>query len=160
MNASRLLSIYLRDHHAGAVAGLNLARRVASENEGTAYAADLADLAAEIEEDRLTLESIMDHLGVGRDQLKDLAASAGEKLGRLKPNGRWREYSPLSRLVELEALALGVSAKLALWRSLREAVGEGIDGIAFATLETRAEGQRARLEDLRRRAAGDALGED
>jgi hypothetical protein len=160
MNASRLLSIYLRDHHAGAVAGVNLARRVASQNEGTAYAEELADLAAEIEEDRRTLESAMDRLDVGRDQLKDLAALAGEKLGRLKPNGRWREYSPLSRLVELEALVLGVSAKLGLWRSLRETVGEAIDGIELATLEARAESQRARLEGLRLRAAGDALGDD
>jgi hypothetical protein len=157
---SRLLSIYLRDHHAGAVAGVSLARRAAGQNEGTPYGQELTRLAKEIEEDIQTLEAVMESLGVGRDQLKDLAASAGERLGRLKPNGRWLEYSPLSRLVELEALMLGVTGKLGLWRALREAVGEAIDGADLGNLEARAERQRTKLEELRRRAAAEALGTD
>lgn len=160
MAGSQLLSIYLRDHHAGAVAGVNLARRVASENEGTAYGEELARLAAEIEEDRRTLETVMARLDVGPDQVKDLAASVGERLGRLKPNGRWREYSPLSRLLELEGLVLGVTGKLSLWRALRGTIDEASDGIDLAALEARAEDQRARLEDLRLRAADEALGSD
>jgi hypothetical protein len=160
MSTPRLLAIYLQDHHAGAVAGQSLARRAASENEGTAYGEELARLAEEIEEDRRTLEAVMDRLDVGRDQLKDLAASAGERLGRLKPNGRWREYSPLSRLLEVEAMMLGVTGKLALWRALARAAGEAVEGIPLAELEARAESQRARLEELRLRAVTEALDED
>ena len=41
-----------------------------------------------------------------------------EKLGRLKPNGQILGYSPLSRLVELETLALGITGKRSLWEAL------------------------------------------
>jgi hypothetical protein len=160
MSPPRLLAIYLQDHHAGAVAGQSLARRAAKANVGTAYGEELERLAAEIEEDRRTLEAVMDRLDVGSDTLKDLGASAAERLGRLKPNGRWREYSPLSRLLEVEGLMIGVSAKLSLWRALAATVGESVDGIHFAPLESRAESQGSRLEELRRRAATEALGED
>lgn len=160
MAAPQLLSIYLRDHHAGAVAGQDLARRASSENGGTAYGEELARLADEIEEDRRSLEALMDRLEVGPDRLKDLAASVSEKLGRMKRNGRWREYSPLSRLVEIEGLTLGVTGKLGLWRALREVLGEAVDEIDLRALEARAESQRARLEDLRLRAAAEALDED
>ena len=160
MTASGLLSTYLRDHHAGSVVGLRLARRVAGENAGNAYGEELARVAAEIEEDRATLESVMGALGVSPDQVKDLAASAGELVGRLKPNGRWLSYSPLSRLLELEGLVIGVTGKLALWRSLREAVVEGLEAFDLAALEARAEDQRRRLEALRLRAAAEALRSD
>ncbi len=54
----------------------------------------------------------MEKLQVKRDHLKVLAGWVAEKLGRLKPNGQLLGYSPLSRLVELEALALGITGKL------------------------------------------------
>jgi hypothetical protein len=162
MPAPRLLSIYLKDHHAGAVAGAALAHRAAGANEGTPYGEELARLADEIDEDKATLERLMDAVDVGPDQLKDKAAWAGEKLGRLKPNARWRDYSPLSRLIELEGLTLGVTAKLGLWRALQgvaDAV-DGLDGFDLAGLEERASDQRSRLEELRRRAAGETLTQD
>lgn len=160
VTAPGLLSTYLRDHHAGAVAGLNLARRLASANEGNEYGGELGLIAAEIEEDMTALEGLMEDLGVSPDQLKDLAATVGEKLGRLKPNGRWLSYSPLSRLLELEALTLGVSGKQALWRALRQTVGSEVEGVDFDELASRAERQRERLEALRLRAAGQALRAD
>ena len=49
-------------------------------------------------------------------------------------------------MVELEGLVIGVTGKLALWESLRAAVGEAVDGIDFAELAERAGDQRARLE--------------
>jgi hypothetical protein len=82
----------------------------------------------------------------------------GEKLGRLKPNARWRDYSPLSRLIELEGLMLGVTAKLGLWRALREAVE--LEGFDLEELAARAEDQRNRVEQLRLRAAAEALTQD
>jgi hypothetical protein len=160
MPAPKLLSIYLRDHHAGSVAGVAVARRAAGENEGTEYGAELSRLADEIDADKEALERVMAALDVNADQVKDSAAWVGEKLGRLKPNGRWRDYSPLSRLVELEGLILAVTGKLALWRSLQRIHGESIDGLSFAQLESRAEDQRSRLEGLRLRAAEEALRSD
>ena len=61
----------------------------------------------------------MDDLGFRQDPAKQVVGWLGEKAGRLKPNGQLRGYSPLSRLVELEGLALGVTGKLALWKALR-----------------------------------------
>jgi hypothetical protein len=160
MSAPKLLSIYLRDHHAGAVAGVNVAHRAARQNESTAYGGELAQLAKEIEADKEALENVMSALEVGSDQVKDSAAWIGERLGRLKPNGRWIDYSPLSRLEELEGLLMGVTAKLGLWRSLERTHGPSVDGIVFAELSARAEDQRARLEELRLRAAEEALRSD
>jgi hypothetical protein len=162
MPAPKLLAVYLQDHHAGAVTGLNLARRIAGENEGTPYGEELARIAGEIEQDQRTLEELMAELDVGTDRIKDTVAWGGEKLGRLKPNARWFSYSPLSRLVELEGLVIGVTGKLGLWRALQRVAPEidGLDGFDFATLAARASEQRARLEDLRLSAAAEALPQD
>jgi hypothetical protein len=162
MPAPKLLTVYLQDHHAGAVTGLNLARRAAGQNEGTPYGDELARIADEIEQDLRTLEQLMESLDVGHDRIKDSAAWAGEKVGRLKPNARWFSYSPLSRMIELEGLVIGVTGKLGLWRALRRVAAE-IDGLGafdFTTLEARAEDQRTRLEELRLRAAAEALPQD
>jgi hypothetical protein len=162
MPAPKLLAVYLQDHHAGSVTGLNLARRIAGENRGTPYGEELAGIADEIEADQRTLEELMAELDIGTDRIKDTVAWGGEKLGRLKPNARWFSYSPLSRLLELEGLMLGVTGKLGLWRALERVAPEieGLDGFDFAALAARAADQRTRLEDLRLTAAAEALPRD
>jgi hypothetical protein len=153
------LSIYLNDHLAGATAGLDLARRAASNNEGTPYGRVLTEVAVEIAEDRESLIEVMARLSVGRDRVKVAAAWALEKVGRLKPNGSLVSYSPLSRLVEIEGLALGVDGKLSLWHSLKESHGDDprLRGVDLDALINRARSQRRRLERQRRRAADEAL---
>jgi hypothetical protein len=151
--SSKLLPIYLNDHLAGAAAGCDLARRAAGSNEGTELGEFLAWLAGEVEADRAQLEDVMDRLDVRRDPLKLGAGWLAEKLGRLKLNGRLLEYSPLSRVVELEALTLGVSAKIAQWRTLAAAAPDEprIAEIDFARLVERGEEQ---LEGLKERHGG------
>jgi hypothetical protein len=153
------LNIYLNDHLAGSTFGLELARRARGENEGTEYGDFLAGLEREIEEDRGELEAIMASLGIGKDRLKSTAAWAGEKVGRLKLNGRLVGYSPLSRVLELEGLLGGVQGKLALWRALRElAPGDSrLDEPALDRLVIRAEHQLEGLREQHRRAAHEAL---
>lgn len=153
---SELLHLYLNDHLAGAVAGTELARRAAAENEGTEFGAFLTDLAQEIEVDRLALEALMETLGASRDLLKGGTAWLAEKLGRLKLNGQLTGYSPLSRLLELELLASGVEGKLCLWRALQVVLGPSTQ---LGDLVERGERQRAGLEDWHRRAAEIALGD-
>src|SRR5829696_5828454 len=114
----RLLGIYLKDHFGGATGGLELARRTAKANRGSEFGGPLQQLATEIDEDRESLKQIMDRLGVRADPLKAGLAWGMEKAGRLKPNGQVRGYSPLGRLLEVEALVTGVSGKLSLWRAL------------------------------------------
>ena len=116
----RLLAIYLNDHLAGATGGVELARRSRASNSGTKLGDALVEICAEIEADRATLERVMEQLEVKRDRTKVAGAWAAEKLGRLKLNGRLTGYSPLSRLVELEMLHIGITGKLQLWQALKE----------------------------------------
>jgi len=155
-----LLATYLNDHLAGATAGRELARRAARSNRGDErYGPPTALLAAEIDEDRRSLLAVMGALGVGTDRVKVAAGWGAEKAGRLKPNGRLFWYSPLSRLVELEGLTLGVHGKLAIWQSLSTVLGEDprVSAIDFERLAGRARAQLERLEELRLEAAGEAL---
>jgi hypothetical protein len=141
-----LLAIYLNDHLAGSTVGVELSRRARGSNEGTPLGEFLAALAAEIEEDRQTLGEVMEAAGVGRDRLKVVGAWAGEKAGRLKLNGSLLSYSPLSRVVELEGLRLGVEGKACLWRMLRALADPRLSGFDFDALIARAERQRDELE--------------
>lgn len=99
----------------------------------------------------------MDRLGVRRGRLKPLGALLGERLGRLKLNGRLRGYSPLSRFAELEMLQIGVVGKRGLWQALERTRSGQLPGIALGALVERASDQANRLEALRLRAASLAL---
>jgi hypothetical protein len=158
-DAHKRLGIYLSDHLAGSTTGVELARRAASNNRGTPTGRELARIAAEIEEDIASLEELMRRVDAGRDRLKEGLAWTGEKLGRLKLNGQLLGYSPLSRLVELEALTLGVTGKLALWEAVKEAFGDDprLAGFDVERLIARAQAQRATLERLRVEAAREAF---
>lgn len=149
------LSIYLSDHRAGSAAGLTLARRAASSNQGNEFGSALSRIAEEIEQDIRSLDDLMDRVGASRDRIKETAGWTAEKVGRLKLNGQLLGYSPLSRLVELEGLALGVTGKLALWRVVRDVMAGDprLVGFDVQRLIDRAEGQRDTLEDCRLRAA-------
>lgn len=155
-----LLAIYLNDHLAGATAGRELARRAAANNRSSPYGEFLAELAVEIEEDRQSLLEIMRTLDVGVDRLKQTAGWGAEKLGRLKLNGRLLGYSPLSRVVELEALSLGVRSKLAMWLTLKQLEPDDsrLRAAALDDLVLRAEGQLTQLEIRRQRATAEAFG--
>jgi hypothetical protein len=157
--APRLLPIYLNDHLAGSTGAPELARRARSANRGSPFEAAFERLAAEIEEDREVLLDVMRRLGVSRDPVKEWAGWLAEKAGRLKLNGRLTGYSPLSRVLELELLALGVEGKRALWRALREvAAGDArLDGVDLTALLRRAERQRRLVEQHRVRAVAIAF---
>jgi hypothetical protein len=154
------LSIYLNDHYAGATLGVELARRAASNNEGSSYGEALSELAKEIEQDRESLADIMRRLSIGRDRLKVTASWIAEKASRLKPNDELLGYSALARLEELELLSIGVEGKLAMWLALRRTHGghARLRGVDLDGLIERARSQRRRLERQRRRAADEALG--
>jgi hypothetical protein len=75
-------------------------------------------------------------------------------VARLKPNGHVLTRSPLSRVVELEALRLGVEGKAAGWRTLRARAERDsrLDATRLDTLIDRATRQIDELERLRVRA--------
>jgi hypothetical protein len=155
------LKIYLGDHHAGSTSGLKLARRTLRRDHDPATRDALMRIATEIAEDRVALEQVMQGVGARPSRIKDQLAWTLAKLGRLKPNGRIRGESALGRLVELEALYLGIAGKRALWESLRHVPAVSTNpAVNLAELVHRADDQLERLEGFRRDAAVDALQSD
>jgi cell division protein FtsB len=148
------LEIYLNDHLAGATGGVELARRLrASNRDDAVFGETLSRVCAEIEADRTVLEQVIEELGYSRGKVKQAAAWVAEKLGRLKLNGQLRGYSPLSRLVELEGLLIGITGKIGLWQTLAELdTAEELDA-DLEQLTARAAAQRAAIDDLHRIAA-------
>ena len=156
-DAAALLGVYLNDHLAGSTAGLELARRLAGAESG--WAPELTRIANEIAEDRAALQELMARLDVPVQRYKTVLAWAGEKVTRLKPNTRLAARSPLSRVIELETMLLGVEGKASGWRTLRE-IAKAEPRLSTAELDTliaRAREQADTLEKLRVRAVSEAL---
>ena len=159
--AKDLLAVYLRDHHAAGRAGVALARRAAEDVDASVSpGGELAGIAHEVAEDLVTLELIMDAVDVTPSSAKDALAAVGERVGRLKGNGRVFERSPLSDVVELETLVAGIRAKEALWQSLMLATaGEPrLDAVDLGRLIERARRQGDVVETCRQEAARIAFG--
>ena len=156
---SKYLPIYLNDHLGGSTVGVELVQRIANEHRGTELGAFADGLAPEIKADRDTLLEIMERLGASKDQAKVAMGWITEKFGRLKPNGELRERSPLTPLIELEGLSLGIEGKRSLWVALSavDAVAERIGRPRLDELIARAEDQRARVETRRLDAARQAF---
>ena len=159
--ATDFLETYLQDHRAGAEMGSDLARRLADENLGTPYEDVLVRIAREIEQDVAVLEDIMSRHDVRKARLKTAGAKVAERLGRLKPNEQLTGYSPLSRVLELEALRSGVQGKLGLWDALSQIApyDDRLDEPDVAVCMIRAEAQLEDLRELHRMAAREAFGE-
>ncbi|MEU4673401.1 hypothetical protein AB0F91_36965 [Amycolatopsis sp. NPDC023774] len=153
------LAIYLRDQFALGVTWRAVARRARDNNKGTELGAALAEVADAIAEDVRTFEAIMGALGVRPSPAKVAVASVAERLGRLKRNGRWLSYSPLSRFLELEILAMGIEGKKILWHTLDEVANlrERLPDTDFDELLARAARQRQTLEPFRRQAGARAF---
>lgn len=146
---SQLLTTYLQDHHAGSVGGLQAFDRVAEHHPDATVREVVADLAEQVREDQAALEEILDQVGGSTSALKDAVTWSGEKLARLKPNERLLERSPLSDVVELETLILGVHGKALLWQALVALGDARLDRSRLDGLLERARNQEATLAELR-----------
>jgi len=158
MSADERRAVYLNDHLAGATAGLELFRRAARAQRGTDRGAELARLRDEVQEDRDALVELMHAAGVSVRAYKVLGGWVLEKAGRLKSNGHLLTRSPLSDLVELEGMRLGVEGKGCLWRALLALDDPRLSRARLERLAARAEAQVGTLEELRLGAARAVLG--
>lgn len=151
----RLLEIYLDDHWAGAGAGRSLAARLVENNRDTQWEDRLSWVLGEIEEDDETLGQVRAALGFEGGTAKRTLARAAERVSRLKPNGRLISYSPLSRLLECEALGAGVLGKRRLWSALHDGLGDSteLSEFDFEDLIRRADHQMEVLSDFHSHAA-------
>ncbi|MGX4694206.1 hypothetical protein [Streptomyces sp. JNUCC 63] len=151
-----LLGIYLNDHLAGATVGTERSRHLTTACRGSEIGDAMAPLAAEIAEDRRSLVGIMRRLDIPVRRYKVYAGLLGERAGRLKSNGALVRRSPLSSLLELELLQLGVQGKACAWEVLRGLADRDarLDPRHLDDLLERARRQLRTLEDLRRLQAG------
>ena len=99
----------------------------------------------------------MKQLAVAPSAVKVWAVRVAEFIGRLKLNGRIITRSPLSSVVELETLVVGVRGKEALWTALQQA-GIPLENIDLGALVESARAQGAELEALRLSAVAKAFG--
>ncbi|HEX4907977.1 MAG TPA: hypothetical protein VFW32_05240 [Actinomycetes bacterium] len=151
MSSNEPLGVYLNDHLAGSAAGTELAEKLRDNNQGTELGNTMAALHRDIEQDRATLDELMARLEVEQHPVKEAAGWLLERLSRLRLNPAITGSADLTRLLETEALSLGIEGKLAMWLVLKEAaaVDRRLAGTDFDRLIERARGQRRTLEPHR-----------
>jgi hypothetical protein len=123
-------------------------------------AAFLAELRTDIVADREALEALMKQLQVTESRTRKGTAWLSEKVTQLKLRLDDPSGGPLRLFEALEAVAIGIEGKRALWRALA-AAAEGtpeLRVVDYKRLEQRAEEQRQRVEVRRLEAAKLALG--
>lgn len=149
------LRIYMNDQYAMGIGWRELARRAQRTNAGTELGDALATVAQGIAEDVATFETMMDRLELPRSPVKPGLAVIGERLARLKLNGRVTGYSPLSRFLELDILAIGLEGKKLLWTILADGAGlrSRLPDIDFDELVRRADAQVQTVTPFRQLAA-------
>ena len=159
MASAQGLETYLNDHLAGAAGGSELASKISSEYAGTRFGPFLTELARDIEQDKATLEELMERLGIQQSVIKQGGSWVAEKVSRLKLSETMTGDQDLKCLMELETLSLGIEGKLSMWRALIEVSDSHAELAAtdLASLAKRAESQRSTLEDHRLQVAKGAL---
>jgi hypothetical protein len=153
------LITYLNDHLAGSVAALELLDYLIRLQRGTEGERTLAAVRTEVEEDQQTLQNLLGEVGGKESRVRKAAAWLSEKLVQAKLRLDDPGTGELRMLEALEALALGIQGKAALWRALAVASAPipQIRGLDFAALEARAEDQFRRVDGLRLQTAPVAL---
>ena len=157
--ADEHIATYLNDHLAGSVAALELLEHLEAAHAGTPLERFLAELRADVAADRQELEGLMDRLDIKESRTRKTSAWLAEKITELKLRLDDPAGGDLRLLESLEAVAVGIDGKRALWLALA-AVAEDAPGlrlIDYQRLEKRADEQRRRVEGVRLEAAKRAL---
>lgn len=152
------LTTYLNDHLAGGNAALELLEQLIEHMQDTDGKAELKQIEAEITEDKSVLLAILKGSGGKESRVRSAAALVAQKIGQVKValddpgSGEFRNFEAL------EALALGIQGKAALWRALDE-VKRSVPQLDrdYASLERRAQDQFERVDRLRLSLARKAL---
>ncbi|HJS93759.1 MAG TPA: DUF1990 family protein [Solirubrobacteraceae bacterium] len=114
----RLLAVYLRDHHALLVALRELAQRMGTADRPDEQRAIAENIRRAADDDRACVEGFLDQLDSAPSRARHIAVWTGEKIGRLKLNGRVLRPSPLSAVTEFEGCRLLLESDRAMWTGL------------------------------------------
>jgi len=154
---SNPLATYLHDHLAGAAFAIDLLQALHNRYSDEGLGQLASSLLVEVEQDRETLQRIVDRVGKESPDLKQAAAWLAEKVSRLKLNHD--DPDGLGTLQALETLALGIQGKVALWHALSEVpeIHNRIGKVDLEQLIVRAQRQYTQVEESRLLVAQTAL---
>jgi hypothetical protein len=157
--AAQSLGVYLNDHFAGSVAAVELLRHWQAAQQDHPATPALAGLREEIIKDQGELERLMRALNIALSAPRRVSAWLTEKLTEAKLLVDDPGDTGLRRLEMLEALAVGIDGKRALWAALDgcAAAVPALRQLDYSRLSTRADQQRRIVEELRLDAARAAL---
>lgn len=147
-------------HLAGAAAGIDLFGRSGPELADQQIGQMVLEFRDELVQEREQLLAMAERLGVGESVVMSTAARLGERLGRLKPNGDLLRRTPLTDLLELEAMRDAVAGKIAGWEALLAVVDQypgALDRAELEALHQQAEDQHAGLSEAHRTVAARVL---
>jgi hypothetical protein len=151
------LATYLHDHLGGAKAAIDLLEAMRDHQKDEPLGDFAANLLAEVQADRDTLQRLAEKAGGGSNVIKEFTGWLGEKATRLKvaPDSA----DPFATFEALEFLALGVRGKLGMWQALDVAAANDrrLSGYEFKPLAARAETQYQQVEQQRMQVAKIAL---
>ncbi|MEO6005699.1 MAG: hypothetical protein ABIZ04_22615 [Opitutus sp.] len=147
------LYVYLQDHLAGAVFGVELVEALEHEHEANELGRLARTWKREIQEDQATLRRIAERVGATPSTVKEVVSWISERATRLKL--RRHSHGALGAFESLETLALGISGKEKLWQALETAAQTDtrLDAIDFVQLQQRARAQHDSVEAFRRTLA-------
>jgi hypothetical protein len=148
------LAIYLHDHHAGAKIAIETLEWLRDQHRGQALGKIADDLLMEVQQDRATLQRVIERVDEGAPLVRDAAAWVSEKAMELK-----LRRGAFGTFEALEALALGVLGKLKLWDALAKIseIDERLRGMNFSDLSSRARLQHVTLEQCRMESIEEAF---
>lgn len=142
------LATYLHDHLGGARFAIELLQAM-HENRKNPLGHFAAQLLADVEADRDTLQRLSEKIGAGTNIFKEVTGWVSEKTTRAKL-GQTTEDA-FRTFQALEFVALGILGKLSLWRALdvAAAADQRLQGHDFKLLTARAQEQYERVEQQR-----------
>ena len=150
------LHTYLNDHLAGSVAAIELLEKVTEHHSEDRFGEVFSDWRNDIQADQETLRNLIRKLGAEESAIRKAGAWMAEKFSRIKIGDL---DNSAGLLQALEALALGITGKRLLWRSIG-AIAQNfaaLQGTDFGALEKRAQDQFERVETLRLEMAREAF---
>ena len=155
----KVLASYLNDHLAGSVAAIELLDHLIKEQKGQRLEKFLVDLRNDVRADQEVLQNLIGQLDLEESSIRKVGAWIVEKIGRAKITLSGDSAGELGLLQALEALALGITGKKLLWRSLGtvEAELSPLQGVDLSRLEQRAADQFERVEKERLHLSREAL---
>ena len=142
------LYTYLNDHLGGSVAAIELLDNLIEHHSEDRFGKFFSNLREDIRADQEKLRDLIGKVGGKESALRKVAGRVSEKFGRAKI-GDADDSAEL--LQALEGLALGVTGKQLLWRSLAAIASNfpALQGTDFSELENLAHDQFERVETLR-----------